>query len=59
MSAWCAPTDFTLDVLYRTRFFHQNDCFRGDKCHMVHAAKDSVRVLPVLHTLLSCLQSWV
>ncbi|CAM9783801.1 unnamed protein product [Scytosiphon promiscuus] len=24
------------------RFFHQNDCFRGDKCHMVHAPKDSL-----------------
>ncbi|CAM9278435.1 unnamed protein product, partial [Hapterophycus canaliculatus] len=24
------------------RFYHQNDCFRGDKCHMVHAPKDSL-----------------
>ncbi|CAN0036170.1 unnamed protein product [Pylaiella littoralis] len=24
------------------RFFHLNDCFRGDRCHMVHAPKDSL-----------------
>ena len=24
------------------RFFHLNDCFRGDKCHMVHAPKEEV-----------------
>ncbi|CAM9236213.1 unnamed protein product [Ectocarpus sp. 6 AP-2014] len=24
------------------RFFHQNDCFRGDKCHMVHVAKNTL-----------------
>ncbi|CAM9507389.1 unnamed protein product [Ectocarpus fasciculatus] len=24
------------------RFFHQNDCFRGDNCHMVHVAKNTL-----------------
>lgn len=28
------------------RFFHLNDCFRGDKCHMVHAPKDEVSGSP-------------
>eukprot|EP00903_Cladosiphon_okamuranus_P009874 g9380.t1 len=24
------------------RFFHRNDCFRGDKCHMVHVPKHTL-----------------
>lgn len=52
----------TLRLMCCTRFFHQNDCFRGDKCHMVHVAKNTVRystvrpVEAVVHILQSPVQ---